>query len=104
MPNLPYSTHVLKCLNIQKSVLVPTLNCRKYSSLTDAAFHTSRIDEKTDEQKNVQQRGKKATQYTKQQKVHIVWLPSVQERIRCDLWLAISIEMSSRIEYIGAYL
>ena len=70
MPNLPYSTHVLKCLNIQKSVLVPTLNCRKYSSLTDAAFHTSRIDEKTDEQKNVQQRGKKATQYTKQQKVH----------------------------------
>ena len=74
MPNLPYSTHVLKCLNIQKSVLLPTLNCRKYSSLTDAAFHTSRIDEKTDEQKNVQQQGKKLRNIPSNKK-YIVWLP-----------------------------
>ena len=37
--------------------------------MTDAASRT-RIDEKTDEQKNVQQQEKKDTQYTKQQKAH----------------------------------
>ena len=56
-------------MNTQNSVLVPSLNWRKYSSLTDAASGT-RIDEKTDEQKNVQQQEKKDTQYTKQQKAH----------------------------------
>ena len=71
MPNLPYSTHVLKCLNIQKSVLFPTLNCRKYSSLTDAAFHTIvELTKKPMSKKMFNSGGKKATQYTKQQKVH----------------------------------
>ena len=48
---------------------------------------TSRIDEKTDEQKNVQQWKKIYAIYQEATKSTWLGCHSVQERIRCDLWL-----------------